>query len=440
MKRNKSKKLIILEHILGWMSAAIIRKYRPKIIGITGSVGKTSTKEAVFSVLAPHFRVRSSEKNYNNEVGIPLTIIGVQSGEKSLLAWIVIFFKWLGMVIFPVRYPEVLILEMGADRPGDIHYLLSLVRLEVGILTDISESHIEFFKTIEGVAKEKGALVKSLGEEKLAVLNIDNRHIARIKNQLKARVLTFGFSEEADVRATDELYNYSSEDGKEPEIRGLSFKLNYKGTFIPMRLNYVLAKHNIYAALAAVCVGIEMGLNLIEIGVALENFCLPQGRMTLITGIKNTFIIDDTYNASPVSTIAALEVLREISSQRKITVLGDMLELGDDTGKGHKEVIKKFFELGGNILFLVGKRMRQAVSELREEGVASGDIFLFPNPMEAGLKLQEMMEAGDLILVKGSQGMRMEKVVEEVMAEPQKARELLCRQNITWREKPWKEV
>lgn len=440
MKNNKSKKLIVLEKILRWMAVIIIRKYHPKVIGITGSVGKTSAKAAVFSVLAPHFRVRSSEKNYNNEIGIPLTIIGVQSGGNSLLAWLAILFKWLGVVIFPVRYPEFLILEIGADRPGDIHYLLSFIRLEVGILTDVSESHIEFFKTIEGVAKEKSTLVKSLDEENLAVLNIDNKYITKIKNQLKSKAITFGFSEGADVRATDDLYNYSSEGGREPEIRGLSFKLNYKGTFIPMRLNYILARHNIYAALAAVCVGIEMGLNLIEIGIALENFCLPQGRMALVPGIKNTSIIDDTYNASPVSTVAALEVLKEISSKRKIAVLGDMLELGDDTKKGHKEVIRRFFELKGNLLFLVGKRMREAVSELREDGIIGNDIFLFSSPMEAGRKLQEVMEEGDLVLIKGSQGIRMEKAVEEVMAEPEKARELLCRQNIAWREKPWKEV
>lgn len=440
MKRDKSKKLIILERILRWMAAAILKKYSPKIIGITGSVGKTSTAAAIFSVLASHFRVRSNEKNYNNEIGIPLIIIGVQSGESSLLAWLGIFFKWLAIMIFPLSYPEFLILEMGADRPGDLDYLMSFVKVEIGVLTDISESHIEFFKTIEGVAKEKGSLVKSLSEKDLVVLNIDNKYIAKIKSQLKARVITFGFSEEADVMATDGLYNYSNEEGREPEIRGLSFKLNYKGTFIPMRLNYVLAKHNIYAALAAVCVGIEMGLNLIEIGKALENFCLPRGRMTLISGIKNTFIIDDTYNSSPVSAVAALEVLKEISSKRKIAVLGDMLELGEDTKKGHQEVIRKFFELEGNLLFAVGKRMKEAIFELPEGEIIKNNILLFSSPMEAGKKLQEMMREGDLILIKGSQAIRMEKTVEEVMAEPEKSRELLCRQNISWREKPWKEV
>jgi UDP-N-acetylmuramoyl-tripeptide--D-alanyl-D-alanine ligase len=162
--------------------------------------------------------------------------------------------------------------------------------------------------------------------------------------------------------------------------------------------------------------------------------------MTLIAGIKNSSIIDDTYNASPVSTLAALEVFGEIKSKRKIAVLGDMLELGEDSPKNHLEMVKKALKVSNVILFAVGKRMLQAASELKQGEMENGNILSFQSPMEAGRKLQEIMEEGDLILVKGSQGMRMEKVVEEVMAEPERAEELLCRQNSAWREKPWQEV
>jgi len=268
----------------------------------------------------------------------------------------------------------------------------------------------------------------------------------KIKNQLKSRVLTFGFSEGADVRATDIGFNYVSEENgstlssNSKKIKGLSFKLSYKGTIIPVRLNNVLSKHSVYSALAGICVGIELGINLVEIGAALENFCLPFGRMNLVCGIKNSFIIDDSYNSSPVSSEAALEVLSEIEAGRKIAVLGDMLELGANTEIGHRSVAKKFMEIQGDIFFAVGDRMKFASDELEKRNFNPDNLHIFENPMDAGRKLQEVMREGDLILVKGSQGMRMEKVVEEVMAEPNKTGMYLCRQNRTWREKPWKKV
>lgn len=446
MSHHKSKKLLYLEKALKITSALVLKKYRPRIIGITGSVGKTSTKEAVFSVLASHFRVRKSEKNYNNEIGLPLTIIGAESGGNSIFGWMLVFLKWFSIMIFPVKYPEILILEMGADRPGDLKYLTSFIHLEIAVITDVSDSHLEFFKSIENVAKEKWTLARNLKEKGLAVLNADNSHIRKMKNQLKSRILTFGFSEESDVKATDIGFNYVSEENGLPvslgnkKIKGLSFKLNYKGTIIPVRLNNILSKHNVYAALAGICVGIEMGINLVEIGTALENFCLPFGRMNLIRGIKNSFIIDDTYNSSPVSSEAALEVFGGIEAGRKIAVLGDMLEIGINTETGHRSVAKKFLEIKGDIFFAVGDRMKFAADELLKRGFNSENLHVFENPMDAGRKLQEIMRAGDLILVKGSQGMRMEKVVEEVMADPNKSGMYLCRQSRTWKEKPWKKV
>lgn len=441
MNSEKNTKIIFAEKAMRLMAVLVLKKYNPKVIGITGSVGKTSTKEAVFSVLASHYRVRRNEKNYNNEIGLPLTVIGTESGGNSIAGWLRVFLKWLGVIIFPLEYPEILVLEMAADRPGDIKYLSDFMKPDIGVLTDISGSHLEFFKSIEGVTKEKGILVKNLPEKGLAVLNIDNPQIKKIKSQLKSKVITFGFSEDADVRATDILYNYSHlENGVKDEIKGLSFKLNYKGTTIPMRLSNILAEHNIYAALAGIAVGLDLGLNLVEIGAAIENFSLPSGRMNLIAGIKNTFIIDDTYNSSPVSTNSALEVLGNIKSKRKIAVLGDMLELGANSESGHCEVADKFLKIKGDVFFAVGNRMRDAADELKKHNFDPNRMFSFDSPIEAGKKLQEMMQEGDLILIKGSQGMRMEKVVEEIMAEPQKAAELLCRQDLSWKEKPWKPV
>ncbi|MDQ1283675.1 MAG: hypothetical protein QG620_23 [Patescibacteria group bacterium] len=445
MTNNKTIKLILLEKALKVMAVLVLKKYKPRIIGITGSIGKTSAKEAIFTVLAGHFRVRKNEKNYNNEVGLPLTIIGAESGGRSFAGWFFVFLRWLRVLALPFKYPEVLILEMGADRPGDIRYLTSFIKSEMAVITDISSSHLEFFKNIEGVAAEKWVLAESLDGKGLAAVNIDNSQILKKVKSLpkeKANFLTFGFSEEAEIRATDVLYNYSSENETESagELKGLSFKLNYKGTSIPVRLNNVLARHNIYAALAAISVGIGFGLNLVEIGAALANFSMPCGRMNLIPGIKGSQIIDDTYNSSPVSASAALEVLGNIKTGRKIAVLGDMLELGKNTETGHRSVAKKFLEIRGDIFFAVGKRMRFALSELEKNNFSSDGVFAFSDPEKAGRKLQRIIKEGDVVLVKGSQGMRMEKIVEEIMAEPEKSGNYLCRQSPAWKEKPWKEV
>ena len=444
MQNDKPKKIILLEKVLRGMAILVLKKYNPRVVGVTGSVGKTSAKEAIFAVLSGHFRTRKNEKNYNNEIGLPLTIIGCESGGSSFLKWLGVFFKWLGVIIFPIEYPEVLVLEMGADRPGDIKYLTDFIKCEAAVITDISESHLEYFKTIDNVAREKWSLAESLSEKGIAVINIDNPNILKIKNQNKKEetpILSFGFSEEADVRAAEVLYNYAEENNSaRKEIKGISFKLGYKGSSIPVRLNNVLAKHNIYAALAGIAIGIGFKLNLVEIAKALEDFSLPYGRMNLIAGIKNSFIIDDAYNASPISTAAALEVFKDIKSSRKIAVLGDMLELGKNEEIGHRDTAKKFLESGGNIFFAVGKRMEMAADELKKHSFNENNLYIFSNPMDAGKKLQEIMREGDLILIKGSQVMRMEKIVEEIMAEPQNAEELLCRQDAAWKNKEWEEV
>jgi len=435
-----------LQNILRVMAVLVLKKYKPKIVGITGSVGKTSAKEAVFSVLKSKFRARRTDKNYNNEIGLPLTIIGTDSGEDSPWRWLAVFLKWAWVMVAPVKYPEILVLEMGADRPGDIKYLTGFIRSDAAVITDISSSHMEFFKNIESVAKEKSILVKELDEKGLAVINADNPYVAKINpvgNQLKCNVVTFGFSEEAQMRATDISFSYADDDGQ--SLKGLSFKLNYKGTTIPVRLNNVLAKHQIYAALAAAAVGTGFGINLVEAAAALENVSLPYGRMNPIAGIRNSLIIDDTYNSSPTSASAALDALGEIAASggkysRKIAVLGDMLELGDESAEKHRSVGRKFSQIKGDLFFAVGKRMLAAVEELRGSGFPQENIFHFESPAEAGKKVRETIQDGDLVLVKGSQGMRMEKVVEEIMAEPSEAGKLLCRQSAHWREVPWKGV
>ena len=159
MHWNKRK---LLQQILRFMVRVVLKKYQPLIVGITGSVGKSSTKEAVALVLGVSYTVRKAEGNYNNEIGIPLTIIGAAAGGSSWLRWMAVFGKWVYIIVFPVRYPEVLVLEMGIDRPGDMAFLLEFVPVKIGIVTHISSSHMAYFGTLANIAREKGRLIAAL--------------------------------------------------------------------------------------------------------------------------------------------------------------------------------------------------------------------------------------------------------------------------------------
>lgn len=427
----KSKKLIFLEKILRLMAIAVLKRHKPKVVAITGSVGKTSSREAIFTVLSYRYNVRENQKNYNNEIGIPLTIIGAESGNKNIFKWMWVFLKWLFILMFPF-YPEILVFELGVDRPDDMKYFMSFIHPMVGVVTNVSLSHIEFFNTVENIAKEKRILVESLSPDGYAILNTDEELVMEMSNRTKANVLTYGLNENATVNASNLIYNYENES---PE--GISFKLNYDGKNVPIRLKNLLASHYVYPALAAVSVGIIFKMNLVDIAQAIESFRAPLGRLNLLSGIKGSYIIDDTYNASPISTIAALGVLGQLRAKRKIAVLGDMLELGDQMQSGHKEVGKKIFSENIDAFIAVGNRMQHAVDQLIMLGFPEQNILQFNDPEKAAEKISQFIKEGDFILVKGSQGMRMEKIVEKIIADNAQAEKLLCRQNKEWKKKPF---
>jgi len=422
----------IIQKILYFLAKAILKKYKPDVIGITGSMGKTSTKEAIFAVLSSKFRVRRNLKNYNNELGVPLSILGRESGLKSVFKWLSVILHDVKLILFrDANYPEILVLEMGADHPGDIKYLTDLAPCKVGVVTGIGPAHLEFFESVEKIIKEKRIIVSHLGQNDFAVLNRDDEKVCEMKEKTRAKILTYGFHADADVRAMEEGVV-----GTGVAIEGVNFKLSYAGSVVPIFLPGVLGKQHIYAALAGATVGIICGLNLVEIAEGLKNYKAPKGRMNLVPGIKNTLIIDDTYNASPIPTIVALEVLRSIvllsEDDKKFAVIGDMLELGGFSEEGHRQVGRAAAASSVDYLVTVGERSRDIVRAAKEAGMAEDKIFNFSTPEEAGLFVQSKMKQGDVVLVKGSQGMRMEKVVKELMAEPLRACELLVRQENEW--------
>lgn len=415
----------ILQFILKSLAKAVIKKYQPKVIAITGSVGKTSTKEAIFAVLQDKFITRAPAKNFNNEIGTPLTILGQKkSPAKNILAWLWIFVVSLKLLIIRDKnYPEVLVLEMGADKPGDIKYLTSIAKPDISVITAIGASHIEFFRSIANIVKEKSSILDRLDKDGLAVINNDDANLQKLISEYKNKIYTFGKKEGSSVKISD--IHISKKDNN----YGTSFKLIYQGAEVPMFLPYVLGWQHSYAAASAAAVALYLGINLVDVGKKLLKYKPARGRTNLIRGIKNTWIIDDSYNASPQSAKAALDLLADMPIVgHKIAVLGDMLELGALTEEAHQEVGRELVRLGIDYLFVVGERSRDIARGAKEAGMDEDNIYHFPYTKEAGIFLQERLKENDVILVKGSRGAKMEQIVYEIMAKPWQAKDLLVGQ------------
>lgn len=428
----------ILQYLLNFLARAVLKKYRPEIVGITGSVGKTSTKEAVYAVLSGHFNTRRTLKNYNNELGLPLTVFDAETGGRSIARWLKVFGRVLGLLIKRDKnYPEILVLEMGADHPGDIRYLTDLAPCKVGVITAIGPTHVEFFKTVRKIAQEKQIIITHLKRDSTAVLNADDDLIAPMRARTDAEVITYGLGDSADLQAVEIKIDQEMVEGI-LTTRGTLFKMRYGGALVPVFLPGVVGRQHVYAALAGAAVGLAYGLNLVEAAERLRMYQAPPSRMHLLEGIKYTTLIDDGYNSSPLAAAAALEVLKEMKAGeggRKIAVLGDMLELGSYTEESHRQIGRKVADAGADFLVTVGERAKVIAEEAKAKGMADDKIVKFGASAEAGRFLQEKIEAGDLILIKGSQGVRMEKITKELMADPLEADKLICRQDEDWKKK-----
>lgn len=419
-------KFIIIK-ILNILSKKILAKYKPVIIGVTGSVGKSSAKKAICEVLRNKHKIAYNKNCYKTDIGIPLMIIGAESGGRSVGKWLEIIFSAVKMIIKRTEYPEILILEMGVDRPRDMEKMLEVVKPNIGVLTSIGEfpSHLKYFKNAKHIAKEKGILVKSLKKKDVAILNCDDKVIKNLSENIRAKTIMYGFGEDAVVKA-EEIFLGDRKWKIKSGLIGMSFKISYQGTTVPFRLPFSLGRGHIYAVLSAVSVGIHFGYNLVEISEMLSGYKPLPGRMNLIKGVNDSLVIDDTFNSNPVSTTSALETLRKLDAMRRIAVFGDMLELGEYCEAGHRE-IGKLVAKSADFLFTYGERSKFVSEQAKESGMKENQIFHFDNLDDLGKLLKNTIKSTDAILVKGSRATRMESVVKEIMAEPEKAGELLVR-------------
>src|SRR3989344_258708 len=394
-----------LEVILNILARAIISKYHPEVIAVTGSVGKTSTKNAIAAVLAGKFHLRASVGSYNNELGVPLTIIGGVAHGKNIFGWTLLFVRtiWL-LLVKDKNYPDVLVLEFAADKIGDITYLSNLAKPKVGVLTAIAIAHTLFFKDLETIKVEKSKLIKLLPHDGTAILNADDPNVFELARTARVKTITFGTTL-ADVRAERIVYS----------LRGTSFNLKCGDESEELTLPRALGIGHVSACLAAVAVGHHYGMNLKEMEIALQKYTGEPGRMQIQSGIKHTHLINDTYNASPRAAHAAFDVLRAISVPapgRKIIAFGDMLELGNLSESSHREIASEMSF--ADYIVLVGKDTHWTYSELKNLGFNDTKLVYVDDSGEAGRLLQTYIKEGDCILVKGSRGMKMEKIINEL--------------------------
>ena len=427
MMKTLLKKILV--YFLTLEAQAVLKFYKPRIVAITGSVGKTSTKDAIFAVVSQGAHARKSEKSFNSEIGIPLTILGLPNAWDNPFKWIQNLFEGLMPLLIRTRYPEWLVLEVGADRPGDITQVAKWLKVDIAVITRLPEVpvHVEFFDSPAQVVEEKAALITALKPQGTLILYGDDdqtRGLARRAKQ-DTKLITFGF-EVGDVRAA----NFQLLQGSEGPL-GVEAELFVDEHSAPFTVLGTVGLHSLLPALGAAAVGLALEKKIGSIVEALKGYTPPVGRMHLVQGVKGSLIIDDSYNSSPAAVLAALDTLKDIAQGRKIAALGDMTELGRHSMEQHKKIGAHVAKTA-DILLAVGFRAKGIADGAREAGMSAEHILQFEDSAKAGDALDDIVQPGDMILVKGSQVMRMEKAVHQIMAEPERASELLVRQDSEW--------
>ena len=423
----------IITKVITWQAKLVLKKYKPKIIAITGSVGKTSTKDAIFTVLSKFKTVRKSEKSFNSEIGLPLTILGCPNGWSNPVTWVENIIKGFSLIILNKSYPEYLVLEVGVGKPGDIKKNVApWLAPDIVVITRFPDKpvHVEFFDSAEKIIEEKSALAYALKKNGVLILNHDDEKVYNVHHKANRKTVSYGENINATYKITHPVYLNTTVDG-EDITRGISFKLEHDGNTFPVMLPHIVGMNFMGSALAAIAVAAEVGCDLLDSIKYISDYKTPPGRLSLIEGMNNSMIIDDTYNSSPVAAEAALNVLKEMKGKRKIAVLGDMLELGKFTEEEHHILGEKVVKIA-DMLVLVGPRAKFIKEGALESGFNIKELYSFDSSKTAAKFMEGVVEKGDLILVKGSQGVRLERVVGAIMAHPELKMKVLCRQEREW--------
>ena len=339
------------------------------------------------------------------------------------------------MLLTHTDYPAWLVLEVGADRPGDIRNIARWLKPNIVVITAVPEIpvHVEYFPSPEALLREKASLAEYLAQGGTLILNGDDIRVRGLKPDYRGVSVLFGMDPECDFRASHCEIAY-----EDTKPTGMYFRLEHSGSSIPMTLKGALGNPRIYAALAAHAVAHTLSIDSVAIASSLSNWVPAPGRMRLIPGKNNSYILDDTYNSSPIATLSALDTIKDVRCEgRKIAILGDMLELGKFSTQAHMRAGARAADCV-NRLITIGFRSRSTAEAAQDAGLKETSIRQYDQDeaARAGAELAMQLRPGDVVLVKGSQSMRMERTVEALMAQPERAAEFLVRQDAEWLAKP----
>ncbi len=386
--RGTGRMIVVRDAVdaLGRLAAFHRTQAAALVIGVVGSNGKTTTKEMIRAVLASRKRGRAALKSFNNQIGVPLTLLSVETAD------------------------EFVVVEIGTNHPGEIATLAQIARPDIGVVTSIGEEHLEFFGDVSKVAEEELSLLGHIRRRGCVVMQADCRKyvVGSIRDDLT--VLTFGVDAASDMRATDVRFDGGVQ----------RFKVNE-------RFEYELPTagvHNVSNALAAIAVGMRLGMGHAEIAAALATAKMPPMRLER-REIGDVTLINDAYNANPTSMRAALASMEQLGGRRRqVVVLGDMRELGADSGRYHEELGRAAGRSTASVIVAVGAFSRTVADGATSTAGAAKRIYWHPNVETAGAALEELIEPGDVVLLKGSRAVRLERVVpaiERAAAQPVEA-------------------
>ncbi|MBQ9441819.1 MAG: UDP-N-acetylmuramoyl-tripeptide--D-alanyl-D-alanine ligase [Selenomonadaceae bacterium] len=351
-------------------------RFQIPVIAITGSNGKTTTKDLTAAALSPLGEIQKTSANFNNEIGVPLTLLGINEHHKAA------------------------VVEIGMRGLGQIESLAKIVKPNIGIVTNVNETHIEILKSVENIAKAKGELVEAIPSGGTVILNADNDFTAEMKKLAKngVKIITYGIENPADLTAKNIVIEDTSTE----------FRLNYGNEIFDFEIP-IIGRHNVSNALAAIAAGLTLGLSIKEIQRGFSTLATTKMRFEVIRRDGVT-IVNDAYNASPASMRAAIQTVAEIYEGRKIAVLGDMLELGEISEKVHREVGEELAKNKFDTLITLGELGKFIADGAKDAGLKN--IFTASTHEEVAKKILEIMRDGDIILFKASHGMHFEKIIE----------------------------
>ncbi|MFH1546883.1 MAG: UDP-N-acetylmuramoyl-tripeptide--D-alanyl-D-alanine ligase [bacterium] len=426
------------------LSKVQLSKIKPIIIGLTGSTGKTSLRDASKLVLEVKYKVKVSEKA-NSESGIPLDILGLHMNNYSIFDWIRVCLLAPVMLLINWERYDIYLVEMGVDSPRspkNMSYLLKIVTPRVGVLLNVSAVHSEQYdylvpnsvsgderyeKILDLIAQEKGKLLKSLNLEGYAIGNIDDKRVQKVLSESQSHRISFGKQGDSDVRITS-VNQHKDTFCTKLSIDGKNYSICLENTYLPEAYAYTFA--------GAMAVGYVLKVDLDKASNALSKYKIPAGRMSVFKGIKDSIIIDSSYNSSKMSVFEAFDLTEQLSNKDKskvILALGDMREMGEETKHEHEEIAERAVKIADRMV-LVGPYMKYYfLPKAISLGFIKDNIFTFEKSSEAAEFIKDILiKKGDVVLAKGSQNtIFMENVVEKLLANPRDV-EKLCRREKYW--------